>query len=101
MKARFLRPRSTLVPLLALLGALGLAAHSQAQNAAPPGMKTDPDKTGVGPRGTKVGPSSSPTLSTQPASPPATTTGSGPRGTPTSPSTDPGAPTTKTPQQTR
>jgi len=102
MKSNLFGPGFLAVPILAALGTLGLATHGLAQqNAASPGMSSDTDKTGAGPRGTRVAPSSNPTLSTNPASPPESTTGVGPRGTKAAPSTEPGAPTNQNPQQTR
>jgi hypothetical protein len=102
MSPRLFRLRLAWMPVLALLGILGLAANGLAQQqAVPSGMSSDAAKTGAGPRGTGAAPSSNPTMNTMPASPPESTTGSGPRGTPGSPSTNPGAPTTQTPQQTR
>ena len=101
MSPRVFRPRRSGVLALALLGVLGLATQGLAQQqAAPSGTASDAEKTGVGPRGTKVAPSTDPTLTTNPASPPASTTGVQPRGTKAGPSTDPGSPT-HTPGQTR
>ena len=103
MSPRLFRLRLAWMPVLALLGILGLAANGSAQQqAVPSGMSSDADKTGAGPRGAaEVGPSSNPTMNTMPASPPASTTGVGPRGTKAGPSTQPGGPTNQTPQQTR
>jgi hypothetical protein len=102
MKLNLFGPSLLLAPILATLGTVGLATHGLAQqNAAPPGMSSDTQKTGAGPRGTKVAPSSNPTLATNPASPPESTTGVGSRGNKAAPSTEPGAPTNQTPQQTR
>jgi hypothetical protein len=103
MSPYLFRPRLSVVPILALLGTVGLAAHVLAQqNPAPPGMQVGPEKTGAGPRGTPdVGPSTNPGTIVNPASPPPSTTGvPGTRGTKIGPTTTPGAPT-ETPQQTR
>ena len=101
MTASVFRPRLARMPVLALLGVLGLATTGLAQQqSSPAGTASDAEKTGVGQRGTKIAPSTNPTLATNPASPPASTTGATARGTKAGPSTDPGSPT-QTPQQTR
>jgi len=101
MRASVFRPRLARMSMLALLGVLGLAANGLAQQqSSPAGTASDAEKTGVGQRGTKVAPSTDPTLTTNPASPPASTTGATPRGTKAGPTTSPGSPT-QTPGQTR
>jgi hypothetical protein len=101
MTPNLFRSRLTWVPALTLLGLLGLATQGLAQQqSSPAGTTSDADKTGVGQRGTKVAPSSNPTLATNPASPPPSTTGATSRGSKAGPTTTPGSPT-QTPSQTR
>jgi hypothetical protein len=95
MKLNFTRSTS-LLACLSLAGILTLAVPTLAQNspnnttggATQPG----PDKTGVGPRGSKVGPSTDPGLAGRgPTSSSASQTGVGSRGSKVAPSTEPPA----------
>jgi hypothetical protein len=81
---------------LVLSGSLIAAAPALAQQAggtggAPP--TPDESKTGAGPRGTGVGPSTEPGASVGPTSSSASQTGTGPRGSKAGPSTEPGSDT--------
>jgi hypothetical protein len=85
--------KTALALALALSGALGISAPALAQQQ-PGGMsgthiKPDPSKTGTGPRGTPVAPSTDPGTSAGPTSSAPSQTGVGPRGTEVGPSTEP------------
>jgi hypothetical protein len=90
-----LRPRSrmpvSLALALALSGALVAPALAQQQPGGVSGTNIGPDKskTGSGPRGTKVAPSTDPGTSAGPTSSSSEETGKGPRGTKSGPTTEP------------
>ena len=78
----------------ALSGALGALAPAFAQQQQPGGVSgtnipPDQSKTGAGPRGTKVAPSTDPGTSAGPTSSSPSQTGMGPRGTKAGPTTEP------------
>lgn len=80
--------RAALVPLA--LAAAGLFAPLRVAAAADNAeLKPDASKTGAGPRGTAVGPSTNPA---EPIPPAGSRTGAGPRGTAVAPSTNPAEP---------
>ena len=90
------RPRSRLpvsfALALALSGALGAVAPALAQQqggVSGTNIGHDKSKTGAGPRGTKVAPSTDPGTSAGPTSSSSEETGKGPRGTKAAPSTEP------------
>lgn len=88
-------PRPTVRLLLCTIfsGAplLGAPALAQTSSGSQPGGASDTARTGVGPRGTPVAPSTDPGLAGQSTSSAPSQTGAGPRGTPAAPSTQPGA----------
>jgi hypothetical protein len=95
-----MKPNATysklLLASLSLVGVLALTVPTLAQNTSGNATggtdQTAPEQTGVGPRGSKVGPSTDPGLAGRgPTSSPASKTGVGARGSKVGPSTEPPA----------
>ena len=87
-----IRMLASLALALALSGALGAVAPALAQQqGGVSGTNIGPDqsKTGAGPRGTKVAPSTDPGTSAGQTSSSSSQTGTGQRGTKAGPSTEP------------
>jgi hypothetical protein len=82
------------IAVVGLCGLFGLVAPAMAQNTSGDMNKSDGSKTGVGQRGTKVGPSTEPGMSDQSTGGGASQTGNESRGSRTAPpSNEQGTPT--------